>query len=58
VPSSWGFLADTQTEQSAENRESKEWFKTLLDEGELQRRRETAKDNFSLPDSIEEVEKW
>lgn len=57
-PSSWGFISDTPTEQSAENRETKEWFKTYLDEDQLRQRQAEAKDKSMLPKSVEEVEKW
>jgi hypothetical protein len=55
-PSTWGFLSETVAEQTSEEREYKEWFKTALDpEKLLQKQRE---DPEGAPGSLQEVEKW
>jgi hypothetical protein len=46
------------TEQTAENKEHKEWFKTWLDEDRLRQVQIEAKDKSDVPQSIQEVERW
>jgi len=58
TPSSWGFLSETPTEQSAENKDTREWFKTYLDEDRLRQVQIEAKDKSDVPASIDVVEKW
>lgn len=56
IPSSWGFNSETISEQTAEDREYREWFKTYLDIVRLQRAQ--AEHPQETPASIQEVEKW
>jgi hypothetical protein len=58
IPSSWGFLSETPTEQSAENKDHREWFKTYLDEDRLRQVQIEAKDKSDVPASMEVVERW
>ncbi|KAH8591554.1 hypothetical protein B0O99DRAFT_675246 [Bisporella sp. PMI_857] len=58
TPSSWGFLSETATEQTAENKEHREWFKTYIDEDRLRQAQQEAKNQSDVPRSIEEVESW
>ena len=37
-PTSWGFLSETVAEQTASDKEYKEWFKTCLDPEKLKQR--------------------
>lgn len=55
-PSSWGFLSETIAEQTAEDKEYKEWFKTCLDPQKL--RQKQTEDPENAPKSLAEVEKW
>ncbi|EON62947.1 hypothetical protein W97_02173 [Coniosporium apollinis CBS 100218] len=55
-PSSWGFLSETVTEQTSNDREYKEWFKTYLDPGRL--RQKQVDDPEDAPRSMTEVQKW
>ncbi|KAF2836931.1 hypothetical protein M501DRAFT_978671 [Patellaria atrata CBS 101060] len=55
-PSSWGFLSETTAEQTAENKEYVEWFKTYLDVTRLQQKQRD--DPNDAAESIEQVEKW
>jgi hypothetical protein len=57
TPSSWGFLADTVTAQTAENVDHREWFKTLLDDAQL-RQAQSQPHQAGVPRSMEEVERW
>jgi hypothetical protein len=57
TPSSWGFLSETVTEQTAENNELQEWFKTLLDEDRL-RQFQAESGDFSEVPSIQKIERW
>jgi hypothetical protein len=55
-PSSWGFQSETLSEQTASDRDYKEWFKTYLDLNRL--RKKQADDPEDAPKAIEEVERW
>jgi hypothetical protein len=55
-PSSWGFLSETTSESTAEDKEYKEWFKTCLDPQKLAQKQ--AEDPEGAPASLAEVEKW
>ena len=55
-PSSWGFISETAKEQNAEDKGSKDWFKTYLDPARLALAQR--KDPTGTPRSIEEVEKY
>ncbi|KAL8955916.1 MAG: hypothetical protein Q9193_006396 [Seirophora villosa] len=55
-PSSWGFLSESASEQSAADKAYKDWFKTYLDPARLKEKR--AEDPVYSPRSIEEVERW
>ncbi|OCK81384.1 hypothetical protein K432DRAFT_434183 [Lepidopterella palustris CBS 459.81] len=57
TPSSWGFLAETPQEQNGVGKESKEWFKIMLDEERLQQMQRNTSDPSKVP-KIYEVEKW
>ncbi|GME49469.1 hypothetical protein W97_02173 [Neofusicoccum parvum] len=54
-PSSWGFKSEEKSEQRAEGRDYKEWFKTCLDAERLEK--EKSKGPNALFTSMEEVEK-
>ncbi|KKY22242.1 putative hsp70 family protein [Diplodia seriata] len=56
VTSSWGFNSETISEQTADDREYREWFKTYLDVFRLQRAQ--AELPNETPRSIQDVEKW
>ncbi|EOD52990.1 putative hsp70 family protein [Neofusicoccum parvum UCRNP2] len=56
TPSSWGFQSETISEQTAEDREYREWFKTYLDPARLQQAQ--AEFPQETPGSVQEVEKW
>lgn len=58
APSSWGFLSETVTEQTAENKEHREWFKTYLDDDRRRQCQAEARDPSDVPGSIEMVERW
>lgn len=55
-PSSWGFGSENQTEKDDEEKDYREWFKTYLDPGELQRAQ--SQDPENAPRSQEDVDKW
>ncbi|ORY19169.1 hypothetical protein BCR34DRAFT_472143 [Clohesyomyces aquaticus] len=55
-PSSWGFLSETITETTGEDRDYKEWFKTSLDPYKLGQKQ--AEDPEGAPSSLAEVQKW
>ncbi|KAF4544176.1 HSP70 family protein [Lasiodiplodia theobromae] len=55
IPSSWGFNSETISEQTADDREYREWFKTYLDVFRLQRAQAELPND--TPKSIHEVEK-
>ncbi|KAF2746172.1 hypothetical protein M011DRAFT_469029 [Sporormia fimetaria CBS 119925] len=55
-PSSWGFLSETVSESTAEDKDYKEWFKTCLDPEKLQQKQK--EDPEGAPGSLAEVEKW
>lgn len=55
-PSSWGFLSETVTETTADDKDYKEWFKTCLDPQKLAQKQ--AEDPEGAPASLAEVEKW
>lgn len=55
IPSSWGFLAEIAQETSGAGHETREWFKTMLDEDLLEQMRK--RDPIETP-QIHEVEKW
>lgn len=56
VPSSWGFQSETVTEQYADDKDYKDWFKTHLDPARLAQAQK--KDPEGSPRSVEEVEKY
>lgn len=56
VPSSWGFLSETTTEQNADDKDHREWFKTHLDPVRLAQAQR--QDPEGAPRSVEEVEKY
>ncbi|KAF2827017.1 hypothetical protein CC86DRAFT_350249 [Ophiobolus disseminans] len=55
-PSSWGFLSETMSEQIADDKEYKEWFKTCLDPEKLRLKQQ--EDPEGAPASLQEVERW
>ncbi|KAL1629825.1 hypothetical protein SLS56_005221 [Neofusicoccum ribis] len=55
ILSSWGFKSEEKSEQRAEGRDYKEWFKTCLDAERLEK--EKSKGPNALFTSMEEVEK-
>lgn len=55
-PSSWGFLSETATETTSEDKEYKEWFKTCLDANKL--RQKQLEDPEGAPANMREVERW
>ena len=55
-PSSWGFLSETATETTSEDKEYKEWFKTCLDADKL--RQKQLEDPEGAPVNLQEVERW
>ena len=52
-PSSWGFLSETATETTSEDKEYKEWFKTCLDANKL--RQKQLEDPEGAPANMREV---
>ncbi|KAF2448452.1 actin-like ATPase domain-containing protein [Karstenula rhodostoma CBS 690.94] len=56
TPSSWGFLSETVAETTAQDKDYKEWFKTLLSPPHLQKKQQSDPEN--APASMGEVEKW
>ena len=55
-PSSWGFFSETSSEQNADDKDQKDWFKTYLDPARLAD--EQREDPEGAPQSIQEVEKY
>ncbi|KAL5452382.1 hypothetical protein PMIN05_000119 [Paraphaeosphaeria minitans] len=56
TPSSWGFLSETVAETTAQDKDYKEWFKTLLSPPQLLRKQQSDPEN--VPACMGEVEKW
>ena len=56
VPSSWGFVSETASEQHADDKDYRDWFKTYLDPVRLAQQQQD--DPEDAPKSIKEVEKW
>lgn len=56
TPSSWGFLSETVAETTAQDKDYKEWFKTLLSPPHLLRKQKSDPEN--APASMVEVEQW
>ena len=54
--SSWGFLAESKTEQNPDFGTTREWFKTLLDRDFFEQ--EQVQHPLGTPDSYSEVEGW
>jgi hypothetical protein len=55
-PSSWGFLSETISEQTATDKDYKEWFKTSLDPDKL--RLKQIRDPDDAARNMQEVERW
>lgn len=56
VPSSWGFVSETASEQNADGKDYRDWFKTYLDPVRLAQFQQ--QDREGAPKSMREVEKW
>ncbi|KAJ4293692.1 hypothetical protein N0V90_008976 [Kalmusia sp. IMI 367209] len=56
TPSSWGFLSETIAETTAQDKDYKEWFKTLLSPPHLLKKQR--EDPEGAPVNMPEVEKW
>ena len=54
-PSSWGFVSESSSEQNADDKDYKDWFKTYLDPARLAHTQQ--EDPEGAPKSIQEVEK-
>ncbi|KAF1998144.1 hypothetical protein P154DRAFT_263300 [Amniculicola lignicola CBS 123094] len=55
-PSSWGFLSETIAETNSDDKDFREWFKTMLDPDKLKAKQK--EDPEGAPGSLAEVQMW